>query len=122
MKKIILVLGIILLGISCNNEQKKMDKMNNKILTRITNVCQLSPEQVTKILPITENFVKLRQATKDKYSKDQDGFKSAMEVNRKNFIDTIKTILTPDQFEKLKASFQQQKAKQGGDQDGGGQD
>lgn len=122
MKKIILVLGVILLVMGCNNEQKKLDKMNNKILTRITDVCQLTPDQITKISPITENFVKLRKQAKDKYASDEDGFKNAMEVNRKKFIDTIQTILTPDQFEKLKASFPQ-KAKQngqGGEQEGGG--
>jgi hypothetical protein len=122
MKKIILVLGIILLGIGCNTEQEKMDKMNKKILARITNVCQLSPDQVTKISPITENFIKLRIATKDKYGNNEQGFKNAMEANRKSLIDTLQKILTPNQFEKLKASFQQQKNKngQGGDQEGGG--
>ena len=48
-----------------------------------------------------------------------------MQANRGKFVDTIKTVLSPDQFEKLKASFQQQRAKQtgqGGDQDGGSQD
>lgn len=84
-----------------------MDKMNNKLLTRITDACQLTPDQVTKISPITENFIKLRKATKDKYENDQEAFKNAMQANRKKLIDTIQTILTPAQYEKLKASFQQ---------------
>jgi predicted component of type VI protein secretion system len=123
MKKIIfIVLGIILVGIGCTNEQKRMDKMTNKLLTRISNTCQLSPDQVTKITPIAESFVKLRKETKDKYENDQEAFRNAMEINRKKFIDTIKTILTPDQFEKLKTSFQQQRAKQSAEQEGGSQD
>lgn len=125
MKKIILVLGIIVLAIGCNSEQKRMNKISTKLLTRITNVCQLNPDQVTKITPIVENFVKLRKETKEKYQNDQEAFRNAMELNRGKFIDTIKTIITPDQFEKLKTSFQQQKEKQtgqGGDQEGGGQD
>jgi predicted component of type VI protein secretion system len=125
MKKILLVLGIILLVFGCNNEQKRMDNMSNKLLTRITNVCQLNADQVTKITPLVESFVKLRKETKEKYGNDQEAFRNAMQANRGKFVDTIKTVLSPDQFEKLKASFQQQRAKQtgqGGDQDGGSQD
>lgn len=124
-KKIILLVGIILVGIGCNNEQKKMDKMTNKLLTRINNACQLSSDQTAKIKPLTEHFIELRKATKDKYSNDQEAFKSAMEINRSKFLDSLQTILTPDQFEKLKTSFQQQRAKQNGqdgNQQGGGQE
>jgi len=125
MKKIILAFGIILLVIGCNNEQKQVDKMTTKLVGKINSVCQLTPDETTKLQPIVGNFLKLRKANKDKFGSDMDAFKKANESNRKSFIDTLKTILTPDQFEKLKTAFQQQRAKQneqGGDQDGGGQD
>lgn len=125
MKKIILILGIILLGMSCNNEQKRIDKMTNKLLTRISNACQLSSDQVTKIKPIAVNFIKTRKETKAKFENDQNALKNAMETGRNKFMDTLKSILSPDQYDKLKASFQQQKNRQngqGGEQESEGKD
>lgn len=112
MKKIILAFGVILLTAGChNNEQQQVAKMTPKLVNRINSACQLTPDQEAKITPIAENFIKLRKDTKVKYQNDEEGFRNAMQANRQKFLDTLKTILTPDQFEKLVTAFQQ-KARQ----------
>jgi hypothetical protein len=122
MKKLILVFSIVLIGIACSNPQKQEEKMKTKLVDKINSVCQLTPDETNKIGPIAENFIKLRKASKDKYGNDEIAFKKANQLNRSQFMDTLKTILTPEQLEKLKAAFQQQRAKQdGGQQDGGGE-
>jgi hypothetical protein len=125
MKKLLLTLGIVLVGIACNNGQKQADKMTSKLVEKINSVCQLTPVQTSKIQPLAENFIKLRKANKDKFGSDQDAFRKANESNRNTFVDSLKSILSPDQYDKLKTFFQQQRAKNGqggGDQENGGQE
>lgn len=114
MKKLILTFGILLIGIGCSNTQKQEEKMKAKLIDKINSVCQITPDETNKIEPIAENFIKQRKATKDKYGNDKDAFKKANQLNRVQFMDTLKTILSPEQFEKLKTAFQQQRAKQEG--------
>lgn len=115
MKKLFLVLGICLVGFACNSMQQKEDNRVTKMITKMTAVCQLTPEQAGKIQPILATFIKTRVENKDKYAGDQEALRKADSTIRKNYIDTLRTILSPGQYEKLQAFRAQQKQnKQGG--------
>ena len=114
MKKFIVTFGIILAGICYVNAQ---DKADSKMLDHLTQVCQLSPDQVSKVKPIIENYVSSRKANKQKYAGDKTAMKSADKALKENYKSQLKTVLTPDQMERLKADIAQHKtSKKGGQQ------
>ncbi|HTB33159.1 MAG TPA: hypothetical protein VK808_14115 [Bacteroidia bacterium] len=130
MKKLVLVLGIVLVGFGCSTHgpsNKPEDKMANKMADKLSTVCQLTPEQRGTLVPIITKFVKTKMDNKDKYASDQTALIKADSINRTTYLDTLKKILSPDQFAKLKAFHMQQRAnkqggKPGGDPDNGGQE
>lgn len=125
MKNSILIIGILWLGVGCSNPEKQEEKMAHKYMSKINSVCNLTPDETNKITPIIENFVKLTTENRDKYKNNVDAFRKANLSNREKLVDTLKTILTTEQFTELQAALQQQKAKydeqkNGGEQDGPG--
>jgi len=119
MKKIILAFAIIVFGIACNSgKEKKEENRAAKIIAKMTTVCQLTPDQASKVQPILETFIKTKVDNKDKYASDQEALRKADSVNRRHYMDTLKTILSPDQIEKLKTlKMQKPNQQKGGEQD-----
>ncbi|HTA28265.1 MAG TPA: hypothetical protein VK809_10775 [Bacteroidia bacterium] len=126
MKKLALFLGIILIGIGCNSgasTEKKEETRASKAVSKMNTICQLTPDQSAKLQPIVENFIKTKIENKDKYANDQSALRKADSTNRTNYVDSLRKILTPDQFEKLKsarnqAKMNKQDGKGGGDNGG----
>jgi hypothetical protein len=118
MKKLLLTFGIFLAGIVFVNAQDKTEAKATKMVNRITQVCGLTPDQVAKIQPLAESFIKTREANKQQYANDPTGLKSANKANNQSYKAQLNTILTADQQQKLKDYMAQQranrKAKQGG--------
>jgi hypothetical protein len=112
MKKLILSFTIILFAFGCKNEQKQADKLENRMITKITTVCQPTPDQQSKIKAAVDSYVNLRIQYKHKYSNDQDSMDIMNKSAKNNYINTLKTILSPEQVEKLQAANKQEKEKQ----------
>jgi len=119
MKKVILTFGIILAGIFCANAQ---DKATAKMVDHLTQVCQLTPDQVSKVQPIVANYISARKANKEKYASDPDGLKGADKAANKEYKSQLNAILTPDQIQKLKDYNAQRRAARKGQQSGDDQD
>lgn len=112
MKKLILAFGIILAGVfSVHAQENKADKETNKMVTTLTNVCQLTPDQVAKVQPMISTFVQTKIANKQKYVNDADGLRTANKENRENLKSQLNTVLTTDQQEKYKGYMKEQKEK-----------
>jgi len=109
MKKLILTFGIFLAGIFFVNAQAQPDRAT-KLINRITQICNLTPDQVTKAQPLAEQFFKDRDANKQQYANDPAGLKTANIATRKDYKTKLYAILTPDQQQKLKAANEQRKA------------
>lgn len=110
MKKLILTFGVFLAGIFFVNAQDKTDKAT-KLMNNITKICSLTPDQVTKIKPITEGFIKTQEANKQQYANDPNGLTAANKASMKDYKTKLDAILTPEQEEKLKEANQARKAK-----------
>ncbi len=112
MKKLLLTSGIIFLLVACNNEKKQAEKMENRMEAKIVAACQPTADQQAKIKATIEEYVNARLANKHKYSKDQDSLDMENKQAKNKYINTLKTILTPEQVEKVQNAFKQEKAKQ----------
>jgi hypothetical protein len=121
MKKIVLLLGVILLlGVGCNRDKAK--RAATKMVDRMSSACNFTPDEKTKMIPVVEKFIKTRVENKDKYANDQGALSKADSMNRAWYIDTLKVILTPDQLEKLKTFQAQQKMNKQGKEGNGEQE
>lgn len=107
MKKLILTFGIFLAGIFFVSAQ---DKAATKLVNHLTQVCGLTPDQVSKIQPIAEDFIKTRRANKQQYANSPDSLKMANKANTKNYKSQLNAILTADQQQKLKEANAQRRA------------
>ncbi len=122
MKKIVIFYGILIIGVGCNSgTQKNEENRAAKVISKMTAICQLTPDQSAKLEPIVETFIKTKVDNRDKYASDQPALRKADSVNKRHYIDTLKKILTPDQFEKFKAARAQMKANKNAGQDNGGE-
>jgi hypothetical protein len=110
MKKLILTFGIFLAGIFFVNAQDKPDRATN-LVNHLTQICSLTPDQVSKVQPLAEDFFKSRDANKQQYANDPDGLKTANRATNKDYKTKLYAILTPDQQEKLKEANEQRRAK-----------
>ena len=110
MKKLLLTFGIFLAGIAFVNAQDKAAAATTKMVDHITQVCNLTPDQVTKVQPMIASFVKTREANKQQYAGDKAGMQSANKTNRQNLKAQLQTVLTADQQAKLKADNAQRKS------------
>lgn len=107
MKKIILTFGIFLAGVFLVNAQ---DKAATKLVDHLTQVCGLTPDQVSKLQPIAEDYIKARRANRQQYANSPDSLRMANKANNKNYKAQLNTILTPDQQQKLKDYNEKQRA------------
>jgi hypothetical protein len=112
MKKLLLSLGIILSLASCNNEQKQAEKMEKRMVEKISSACQPTPDQQAKIKVAVEDYINLRLSYRHKYANNQDSLDLENKIAKNNYINTLKTILTPDQVDKVQNAFKQEKTKQ----------
>ncbi len=125
MKKLALFLGILLIGIGCNSgtsSEKKEETRASKIISKMTTICQLTSDQSARLQPIVENFIKTKIDNRDKYASDQTALRKADSTNRTNYVDSLRKILTPDQFEKLKSARKMNKQDGKGGDNGGEQE
>jgi hypothetical protein len=120
MKKLILTFGIILAGLLTVNAQSGAvdgKSQTDKILNEYTSVANLTPDQVTKIRPLLENFYTTRKENKEKYASDREGLKTANKANRDNLKSQMDAILTADQVQKIddynKAKKERNKEREG---------
>ena len=121
MKKIILLFGITLVfGIGCNRDKAKRAAM--KMVDKMSSICNITPDEKTKMIPVVEKFIKTKVENRDKYASDQGALNKADSVNRAWYADTLKAILTPDQLEKLKTFQAQQKMNKKETEGNGGQE
>ncbi|HXP52004.1 MAG TPA: hypothetical protein VN922_18760 [Bacteroidia bacterium] len=105
MKKFILTFGIILTALFTVNAQNgtiDTKTQTDKILSEYTSIGNLTPDQVAKVRPILENFYTTRKENKEKYANDSEGMKAANKANRENFAEQLKTVLSPEQIQKMK--------------------
>jgi len=123
MKKLILTFSILLAGLVMVNAQDKTNAKATKLVDRINQACGLTSDQVSKLQPIAESYIKAREANKQQYANDPASLKSANKTNNQNYKAQLSSILTPDQQQKLKDYMTQQRAqrkdkKSGTDGDG----
>ena len=110
MKKIILTFGIFLAGIFFVNAQDKTDAKATKLVSRLTQVCSLTPDQVSKVQPLAVDFIKAHEANKQQYANDPVGLKSANKATIASYKAKLDAILTADQQQKLKEANAQRRA------------
>lgn len=106
MKRIILTIAIILLGLEFSNAQKKTD-CDSKLIGQLIEVCDLTPAQIAKVKPIVINFERKRDDTYQKYHLDPAILNKEVRKNRWNYEVSLIGILTPEQMGVLKAFDQQ---------------
>jgi hypothetical protein len=113
MKKLILTLGIFFAAIVCLQAQQpaSVDAEAGKMLNKLTEVCKLTPDQITKVKPIIKQFVTTREANKAKYATNKSELQEANKANKDVLDSKLKPILTEDQEAMLK-NFQQEQQEQ----------
>ena|ERR1700743_2362054 len=115
MKKLILTFSILLASLMLVNAQDKTTAKATKLVNHLTQVCGLTSDQVAKIQPLAESYIKTREANKQQYANDPAGLKNANKANNQSYRAQLKTILTPDQQQKLKDYMAQHRGKKSGE-------
>jgi hypothetical protein len=117
MKKIILIVGICVVGLLSVHAQQTAAKSGltfeqkvDKMMKSLTFACALTADQATKIKPIVEEAIKARMANKQKYSNDRDQLKKVNQADLQTENAKMNAILNADQQAKLVAFEQQKKA------------
>ncbi len=112
MKKLVSLFIIVLFAFGCGSDQKRIEKMTDKMISKMNTACQLTPDQESKIRPLVAGYIKTRVELRTKLANKPDSLKKANLANRDNFITNLKTIVTPKQFEKIQEYNRKQKANQ----------
>ncbi len=108
MKNQLLTISIFLCGIVASSGQQQTNPQS--ILTNeITELCDLSPEQVAKVQPIVANFEQKRDYTYRKFHHTPAVLTKEVKQNKWNYEFSLIGILTPEQMGLLKA-FDQRNA------------
>jgi hypothetical protein len=110
MKKLILTFSILLAGLVTVNAQDKTAAKATKMVNHINQACGLTSDQVSKLQPIAENYIKTREANKQQYANDSASLRNANKISNQNYKTQVNAILTPDQQQKLKDYMAQQRA------------
>jgi len=106
MKKAILLLSILMCGIGFSNAQEQ-STIESKLTDQITELCDLSPEQVAKVKPLVTDFEKKRDDTYKKYHHNPTALNKEVKKNKWDYEVSLIGILTPEQMGLLKAFDQQ---------------
>lgn len=109
MKRFILLLCVTLFAFGCANEQKRIDKMASKMVNTINTACQLTPDQQTKVKDAASAFVKAKMENADKYAQNQEILINRNAAAKNDYVAQLKSVLTPDQLDKLKTYHEQHK-------------
>jgi len=118
MKKLILSFGIFLAAFFAVNAQSRMDVKATKMVDKINRVCGLTPDQAARLQTVATQYLKTRHANLQQYGNNPDEMKQADKTANQNYKAQLKSILTPEQAQKMKAYREEQKAKR---QTGNGQ-
>jgi hypothetical protein len=121
MKKLVLAFGIILASVFSINAQNAAasGSQSDKMVNKLTTACQLTPDQVTKVRPLVDSFLKTRAENKQKYASDAEGLKTANKANRENFKSQLSALLSADQKEKFKEYQKEQQEKKAANKEEG---
>jgi hypothetical protein len=87
------------------------EQASKAMLTALNNQVSLSADQQDKAKPIIDKHVADLEAVKDDTTLDKDAKKAKVVELRKQYVDDINGILTPDQQKKWEASREANKAK-----------
>ncbi len=116
MKALLLTFGILSAtffnGYSQDNSAK-VERSTEKIISKLKEVCNINEEQTRRVRPFVETYAKACAANKEKYAKDPDGLKLANKTAIDNYIEQLKTVLSPDQIQEYVASQHQTMASLG---------
>ena len=96
--KITLILIFMGLCTLTATAQKNADQVAKMQTRQIAMICDLSPEQQKNVFAANKKMVETRQGLKGKENKE------ARKEAKKAYRTELKTILTPEQYEKWKAS------------------
>ena len=125
MKKLILLsASLITLSASVNAQEvikkQKQDKTANLTLEQraqkhvdaISNEVSVTADQKTKIYGFALTKVKKVDEIRAKYksAENKEGLQAELDANKKEFRKSVKSILTPEQLETLKAKHKEMKA------------
>jgi protein CpxP len=129
MKKLMVLLSIALLVVSVSNAQStsqkaktekpaKQEKLTpeqraQRNVEELDKVVSLTADQKTKVSSLALDKVKKAEAIRSKYKgqkENKEAMKSEIESVRKEFRQNVKSLLTPEQLEKLKAKNKELKA------------
>jgi Spy/CpxP family protein refolding chaperone len=98
------------------------DKMKQRQLARLQKICQLTPDQQTKITPVISNFVDQLVAVKTDSSLQADAKKAKQKELRKAYNQQLRSLLTPEQKQALKNARGGQNQPKGQNQNGNQED
>ena len=117
MKKLILTCSLLIAGVCIAFSQAKTQAPApapapasanaggaEKMMAKMKSIITLTPDQEAKIKPMMETFAKAKAENKTKYATDPKAMKEANEKAKETYKSQIKTVLTPDQQEKMKAA------------------
>jgi hypothetical protein len=102
MKKLVLTLGIIFIGlITLHAQDASIEKQSTKLVNEYASVAQMTPDQAAKVRPILESFLATRKENKEKYAGNPQALKTANKANKENMKTQLQAVLSPDQIQKI---------------------
>ena len=117
MKKTILILFAFSIAVVNSEAQPKKDapkspeQRTEKIINKLNEVLVLNDVQKPKVKSIVLKREQTKTELHKKFANDKEGFKNANKANMKAYATDLKQMLTPEQFEKLKAHRESMKQK-----------
>jgi Spy/CpxP family protein refolding chaperone len=119
MKTIILAIAMIFSSIGTfaqgektqNKERKSVDERATRATRMMTANLQLNQEQSSKIVPVLKEREIAKDLAREKHANDKAAKKAAIKAAHDKADESLKTILTPEQFTKLLALREEQKQK-----------
>jgi hypothetical protein len=78
------------------------DKIKQRQLARLQQICQLTQDQQTKITPVISNFVDQLVAVRSDSSLQPDAKKAKQKELRQEYNRQLRSLLTPEQKQALK--------------------
>lgn len=102
MKTLILAIGIFITCTSFVNAQEQSGSAVT-LIEKLKEICNLTPDQLTKVQLIVADFEKIRDDNYQKYHSNPDALNKAVRKNRWDYETKLIGILTPEQMGTLKA-------------------
>ncbi len=108
MKKLVLTLGIVLMGIIFVQAQETAgiaDKKAAAIVNQMMTTAHLTSDQASKITPFVKQFIQEKMDNTRKFSNDPAGLQHATQINRQQLKSNLKTVLSDDQMKQITAYY-----------------